>query len=1691
MPIVRNLGGFSLWGEIMKNFKQVIAMMVVMLLIVGLLPARPVFAIPSPTTQSESYTTTESGTQDFTIALTTSFTTPSAVTIETNDPGVSGVLVTSGSAVEITLNESATANPVVLTFKVDGIENHILTVEIDYYFRNFFLTDRDMADVDTDNNGLRVMYYDLTIPKDGSAESISPIVNTLGQQKYPGDPYIVRTPKEVLVPTDLDADYLDQFSDLWSSGVIDDVLYYYDNESNPADNDITTVENPYYQGTYNWGYFIPRYTGMYSIGVRHDDGIEVTITDEYGTEMVTNWALNAPKNTLIDELYFVAGRAYPIDVMFYENNKVKVSFVLLMEGPGGDAGTEAIPGELLFPAKDNRSPRHDPLTLDLLGDNPFTVMFGTPYAEPGYVSNGDVVVSYEYVKVHSNSTTSTETVAGINHMQLGHYIITYTASNHYDSMSKTRDVMVIPGEGRVNDFVYFIGDKDLVRYYPFYYNPTTMKYGRTELAQEDAMNFNTYASIGTLMNGRVVGHKGDNLYIDIDTPNSTELTWPNSIDIPTNAMTIDDEDILYLVKNSNNGDTKIHTFMIDQRTNIVTKLIPEYNIGKWDSIGDIEVFGEYAYVIARKNGNEKIVRVDLNNGSVNPKNVDEINNYSYALTEVRDALGNEDFMLFARKSGNTFGLLLNNNDQPYLSMTMFEDVDLINNDIEDGARGIRRGDPSLLLNDLTLYETETGNVFNPSSYLAGYEITYSLMTPSDSAYLSIDPITGDVEALMYTPDPIIVKAMLHDGFGTMTTASVTILDLYYTVKVTGPTEVFVPDLDDPAHPTKYVPYSYEAMDQLGNGLVLIDPVWSITNSTNYMLTTSPSTNVLIVPSTGETEMVKIDITGDYPPVDQAVMFAPPHEVNVKRVESFTLTLSGETPVYIPSTFTTVSATEIYLTTLEDNFGTDYTSSPRDFELLMRVPAADPQPLGPILFHTDEDTGDKFYIHSYGRVTIDDNGVLTVEPYIAGTSYEGMLYVGVEYTDVDVSGVLEIEVIKAPYEYTLTLDGPTTITIPTTTPVSTTGYVYVLGHQYATGLALSNPVWDVTGHGVTMLPSTLVVGPEAEDVIPIGENEITVTVSVMGDEHSTPATLDVLLVKQDPNKILTITGVDDIQIPMSGNVPEFYNYTYTDQYGTARTLIPSSITWEISSDLSGVSFVGGNAPSSLLTVDSATVPHMVRIELSGEDSVTEEVVTTHKYVQILPKQMIPTLVVMGADSIVIPGTLEPDAIEDYTFYLRLMVPTIDVDLQAGTFSVTYTAEDILVPSDADSSWELESPYAGVSSNLFDVHIGQIIVSSGTQTGFVTGVANVLLANMDVFDGYDVYPDDYDLQGSKQVELEMVPVPTRLFIEGPDSILIPRFYDPISEETYIVHLYDQYDQDMDISEVYWDLVGSPEGVSFDPRTGIMTVSETATVPTIVIYAEWPAQEGGDNGPAIFTLTALPEFLSDTKVIDLIPQEIDYYSLNFTIVGNGSVSVDPAEDEGGYMHGTVVDLTATPDPGWTFSGFSAPVSGNQITMDNNYTITALFVPIEQPPTPVDTNNLTITIVGNGAVSPQSSNFDEGTVVQLTFTPDDGWEFVSVSGPVDGANQIIMDQDYAITVTFGEIIIPDNPTPLAPPEPEPDPVLPEPEEEIIDIEDPVTPLADLPQTSGIDQMFFYFTGGLFILLGSWVFNRRNKSHN
>jgi hypothetical protein len=122
---------------------------------------------------------------------------------------------------------------------------------------------------------------------------------------------------------------------------------------------------------------------------------------------------------------------------------------------------------------------------------------------------------------------------------------------------------------------------------------------------------------------------------------------------------------------------------------------------------------------------------------------------------------------------------------------------------------------------------------------------------------------------------------------------------------------------------------------------------------------------------------------------------------------------------------------------------------------------------------------------------------------------------------------------------------------------------------------------------------------------------------------------------------------------------------------------------------------------------------------------------------------------------------------------------------------------------------------------------------------------------------------------------------------------------------------------------------------------SASETATFsfPQAGFYEVGVEVRQTVNGEQLCSL------MSTTSIRILSPQDLIFYTLTITPTNNGTITKSPDRDE--YEAGEQVRLTATANPIYAFTGWSADLSGKvnpiDITMDTDKTITANFTRVK----------------------------------------------------------------------------------------------------------------------------------------------------
>ena len=215
--------------------------------------------------------------------------------------------------------------------------------------------------------------------------------------------------------------------------------------------------------------------------------------------------------------------------------------------------------------------------------------------------------------------------------------------------------------------------------------------------------------------------------------------------------------------------------------------------------------------------------------------------------------------------------------------------------------------------------------------------------------------------------------------------------------------------------------------------------------------------------------------------------------------------------------------------------------------------------------------------------------------------------------------------------------------------------------------------------------------------------------------------------------------------------------------------------------------------------------------------------------------------------------------------------------------------------------------------------------------------------------------------------------------------------------------------------------------------------------VVLSSKPAEGGSTNGGGLFnagagvTVTATPNtgytfknwtegltvastdasyaFQLDASRILVANFETNTYTLTVVAL-NGTVLQVPLQTT--YNHGTVVNLTATPNTGFSFTSWTGDATGSEnetsVVMNSNKTVTANFTEVV-----VDTYTLNVTAVNGTVLKVQNKPaYNSGEIVVLTATPATGYIFTGWTGDATGSQNplsVTMDENKDITANFTAI--------------------------------------------------------------------------
>lgn len=173
----------------------------------------------------------------------------------------------------------------------------------------------------------------------------------------------------------------------------------------------------------------------------------------------------------------------------------------------------------------------------------------------------------------------------------------------------------------------------------------------------------------------------------------------------------------------------------------------------------------------------------------------------------------------------------------------------------------------------------------------------------------------------------------------------------------------------------------------------------------------------------------------------------------------------------------------------------------------------------------------------------------------------------------------------------------------------------------------------------------------------------------------------------------------------------------------------------------------------------------------------------------------------------------------------------------------------------------------------------------------------------------------------------------------------------------------------------------------------------------FTEWTGDLTGSETPQIIVMNS-------DKIVNA-KFTLKCYTLEILKNGNGTVTINPIK--GCYPHGTVIQLTATPDQGLSFASWSGDFFSdeNPVTfiIEKNVSITATFGKI--------IHTLNISVIGEGSVIPPegSHRHTDGTSIDIEALPASGWRFKEWSENLTGNSNpttFTIHSNVSITATF-----------------------------------------------------------------------------
>ena len=211
---------------------------------------------------------------------------------------------------------------------------------------------------------------------------------------------------------------------------------------------------------------------------------------------------------------------------------------------------------------------------------------------------------------------------------------------------------------------------------------------------------------------------------------------------------------------------------------------------------------------------------------------------------------------------------------------------------------------------------------------------------------------------------------------------------------------------------------------------------------------------------------------------------------------------------------------------------------------------------------------------------------------------------------------------------------------------------------------------------------------------------------------------------------------------------------------------------------------------------------------------------------------------------------------------------------------------------------------------------------------------------------------------------------------------------------------------------------EGGTVSPTSATFEEGQTATITASpssdYLFQSWSGATGSTNSTSVVMNS------DKTVTANFVKKK---FALTISIEGEGTVTEKVikagAAHDTDYTIGSVIELTANPSDEWLFVEWKGDVTGTEnpveITVDKAKAVTAVFVKKQYP--------LTIEVEGEGTVAEKvikagaATDYNSGTVVELTATGKTGWEFKEWTGDLESTEnpaEITIDASKTVKAVF-----------------------------------------------------------------------------